>query len=178
SSASNTTPTSSRPSSSTSPRRSDGGDPATTRHSATAGGISLRPTARAPQRRASRRVVLRTVDQIDHAIAAVEFERKPRDLPHSVFLDRLQKNHARCFRPARRKAQDRRSGCAIESDLAERRAGRDRRAENIGRYGAGLQRRHAEFVSFGMSEGVKTGTDSPAEERYQTQPDNDAPYGP
>ena len=104
------------------------------------------------QRTSSRRVVLRPIDELDHAVTAVEFERKPRDRPGSVFLDRLQKNHACRFRAARRKAQGCRSGCAIESDRAGRKAGRDRRAENIGRYGTGLKCGDAELVSFGMFE--------------------------
>ena len=100
SSASITTPTSSRRSSSTSPRRWAGGDRRRGQRAPfrTAVGISRRPAGRAP-RSASRRIVLRPVYEIDHAVTAVELEGKPRDRPTSSFLTASRETVPAAFGP-------------------------------------------------------------------------------
>src|SRR5580700_9707318 len=141
-------------------------------------GHARTPISRHNERKPSRRVVPRPIDEIDHAVAAVELELKPRDRPGSVFLDRLQKNRACRLRPACRKPQDCLRRRVLVVNRAARKAGRDRRAEKICRHRAGLKCGHPELVGLGMFEEIKAGAESPAEQHDQAQPDDGSPYRP
>ena len=129
-------------------------------------------------RRSSNRPSPRPVDDLNHLIAVVRLEHQPRDRPHAILLDRLQKHPARAFRTGRRKAQDGAAGCTVELDRAERKARRDRGAENIGRNGTCLKFVDREFVGGGMLETVEKATGHAAEKQQTAKRDDRAPDRP
>jgi len=135
------------------------------------------PTLRIrPRRRgycASRAVALRSADQLDHLAAVIELEREVRDRPDAVPLDRLDKDDAGCFRAGRREIQRRPAGCAIDGDLAERRAGRDRAAEHALRDRARLKLGDGHLVGFGVFQDLEHAEKDSAAQQQRAEPDSD-----